>query len=100
MSPFTLTLSASGSVVSGEISRLAPVSGTALGDTLVLSGDGPAPGYSGHRGTITSWNAYRDAAGELHGTFTYVDDNTVAPTTYEIELYFVMLASPATAAIK
>ena len=100
MDDFTLTLSASGAMVSGSISNFTAVTGTASGDTLVLSGEDLQGAQYPTRTTITGWNAYRDANGELRGSFTYVRESTTYRTAYEMELYFVMLESPATAAIK
>ncbi len=97
---FTMTLSPSGELVNGLITAMAPVSGTVSGDALLLSGDGFAPGNPDIRGTITAWDAYRDAAGELRGTFTYVAETKSRRTVYECELYFVMLDSAATTAVK
>lgn len=99
MSDFRLTLSASGAVVSGDIQNFTPVSGTASGDTLALAGEKLVGVQFPTRTTITGWNTYRDANGELHGTFNYTIESTTFRTTYEMELYFVMLDSPATASV-
>lgn len=100
MDDFRLTLDASGSVVSGNIAGFAPVTGSASGDTLVLSGDNLVGVQYPTRTTITSWNTYRDGNGELRGSFTYTVESTTYKTSYEMELYFVLLDSSATAAVK
>lgn len=99
MEDFMLTLSASGALVSGSIPNFTPVTGTASGDSLVLSGESLTGSQFPTRTTITDWKTYRDANGELHGTFNYVVESTTYRTSYEMELYFVLLESSATASL-
>lgn len=95
---FDLTLSGSGSSLTGELQHLAAVTGSGSGDQLTLGGRSIVTVPAKH--TITGWQTYRDALGQLHGTFTFLYESGAISRTIEAELYFVTHDIPGAQALK
>lgn len=95
---FTLTLSSNGSVVNGQMTGVASVSGTSLGDQLTLGGSS-SPTVS-TRLTITDWKSFRDALGQLHGTFSFTNESSTIRRAFDAEFYFVTQEIPSAQALK